>query len=487
MAISIKKTFLAILILLFISILLLLINTFRFKSSQIIVEAIKPIDINESAVQRFEEAISIRTISFADEIDFDSTQFYAFNQFLEKEYPLVHQKLEHKIFNSFSHLYKWEGQNASLDPVILMAHIDAVPIAAPSVWTVHPFTEGVKDDTIYGRGSMDNKFGLIGILEATEQLLEEGFTPNQTIYLSFGHDEELSGKRGAVQIASYMDSLGIKPAFILDEGLSIVRDLIPGMDQLVALIGIAEKGSVSLEVNAIASGGHSSTPSKETSIDILSKAIVALKSNPLPANITPVLHQFMDKLGPEMDFMSRLAFANRRLFGPMIMKEYGKSNAGNAIIRTTTAPTVFNAGLKENVIPTSSSAIVNFRIIPGETFEDIKQHAMDVIDDDRVEVLFKNKGENPTPISNSTNASFKLIETSIKQIYPNVLTAPSLVLGATDSRHFTKICSNIYRFNPYIVSPENLNCFHGVDERIPITVFKNGIRFYRQIIRGGIE
>lgn len=480
-----KKLFLALFILLLLFVAYLFYNTYNFESTQLEVDAVELTPIPDGAVDRFVEAISIRTISFEDEADFDSTQFKKFNEFLEGYYPLAHENLEHTIFSEFSHLFHWKGKDPSLKPIILMAHIDAVPIATPAAWSVHPFTDGLVNDTIYGRGAMDCKFGVLGLMESTEQLLRESFTPERDIYISLGHDEEVSGGRGARKIAQHLKELGVDPHFVLDEGMAITDGLVPGISGPTAIIGIAEKGYLSLELTVAMAGGHSSTPEKESSIDVLSKAVSNVKANPCPRTLTPVLQAFMDKTGPEMDFKAKFVFANSKIFKSLILGEMEKLTSGNASIRTTTSPTIFEAGIKDNVIPTSARAVINFRIIPGETIEDVMAHVNKVVDDERVKVEILNEGFNPSPVSPVDNSQYESIERSIKQIFPDIKTTPNLVLGATDSRHFTILTDNVYRFSPFKISSENLTCFHGIDERVPRSEFEDGIRFYRQLIKNG--
>ena len=478
-------------ILLFLFLLLLIviaIMIYRIISYQVEVESVDPIaklTVDSKAKSNLAEAISIRTVSFENEEDFDSVQFQKFNDFLAETYPLLHQKAEHKVFSQYSHLFKLTGLNPTADPILLMGHSDVVPIASPAIWTFHPFTEGVKNDTIYGRGCIDDKSSMISILEAIEQLLREGFQPKKTIYFAFGHDEEVSGTRGAAVISKYLEDNNVKLDFVLDEGGALTQGLVPGIDQPTAVIGIAEKGYVTYELSTQMVGGHSSKPERETSIDVLASAISKLKSNPFPRKMTPVLEMFMEKIGPHMDFRSRLVFSNQWLFSSLILDQNEKSNQGNASIRTTTAPTIFEAGIKENVIPTASRAVVNFRILPGETIETVREHIVTTLDDERVTVEIKGDGFNPSPISPIDNEAYQLISKSILEIFPSTIACPNLVIGATDARYFTNLSPNVYRFIPIKLTPKNINCFHGVDERVPVEEFENAIRFYRQVIVNG--
>ncbi len=363
----------------------LLVKTFTFTSRQLQVDLVEKIIIPDSAIERLQKALRIKTISFQTEEDFDSTQFQVFNQFLENQYPSIDSLLDHKVFNEYSHLYKWQGSKGQLKPIVLIGHIDVVPIASPEKWSVDPFSAEIKDGKIWGRGTIDDKFSVIGILEAVEMLLKSNFQPERTIYLSFGHDEELGGEKGAVLIAHYLKNQGVEAEFVLDEGYAITQKLIPGMTPDVAMIGIAEKGSATIEFTVDMEGGHSSQPAKETAIDVLANAISKLKANPLEATLSVPMQGFMDQLGPEMGFINKMAFANRSIFKGMIINTYeNASGAGNALVRTTTSPTIFEGGIKENVIPTYARAVVNFRIIPGQTANDIMEHAKTVMADERV-------------------------------------------------------------------------------------------------------
>ena len=479
-----KKFGLGILLILLLFVVYLLVKTFTFTSNQLQTKAIDKVPIDEFSIAHFQEALRLKTISFENTEDFDASAFEAFNALLHKNYPLIDSLLDHRIFSKYSHLYKWSGTNSTLKPIVLMGHIDVVPIASPDKWSVDPFSGEIKDGKIWGRGTIDDKFSVIGILEAVEMLLSENYEPERTVYLSFGHDEEIGGEKGAVLIAEHLASQGVEAEYVLDEGYAITQKLVPGIDADVAMIGVGEKGSTTIEFTVDMEGGHSSQPAKETAIDVLATAISKLKANPLEASLSGAMNGFMDQLGPEMGFVNKMAFANRGLFKGMIIGTYeSASNAGNALVRTTTAPTIFEAGIKENVIPTYARAVVNFRIIPGQTAGDIMEHANKTISDDRVKAKFYGFNTNPSPVSPLDSDGYNVINKTIKQVFEQTLTGPNLVIAATDSRHFGAVSSNIYRFVPYHINEENINTFHGIDERIPVEDYKDAIRFYMQLIR----
>lgn len=463
----------------------ILFNTFTTKSKQINAAAIEQITLGPDVVANFSKALQIQTISPENIADFDSLQFTKFNLFLEKTYPLSDSILDHKIINEFSHLYFWKGSETNLKPIILMGHLDVVPVidANRPFWKQDPFLGKIVNDTVWGRGTIDDKVGVIGILEAVESMLKNGFQPRRSIYLAFGHDEEIGGIYGAKAIAAHLVQQGVEAELIMDEGGSLTSGLVPGIDHDVALIGIAEKGSVSLELSVEIEGGHSSMPGKETAIDVLSGAIHKLKTNPFPALIPPPVEGFLEYLGPEMPFVNRLAFANSAIFENMIISIYESSASGNALVRTTTSPTIFNSGVKDNIIPLTATATINFRIITGSSIAEVKDHIHQVLDDERIKITEGNFNTEPSKVSSTDAAGFKMVQQTIAEVYPKALVSPYMVVGATDARHFTALSDQIYRFLPIRMDKSNIKSLHGLNERIAVSDFENSVRFYTQLIK----
>ncbi len=479
-----KKGLKTIGIILLLLIAILLFNTLTYKSKQLETEPISPIDLNNDCAQHLSEAVQIKTVSYEDSSKFDATSRLQFISFLRKTYPLSDSLLKKKIINGYSLLYKWEGKNASLKPLILMGHMDVVPAESEGSkkWDFRPFSGEINNGFVYGRGTMDDKVNVIGILEATELLLKENFKPERTIYFAFGHDEELGGRNGAKKIAEYLQSQSVEAEFILDEGLVITKGIVPGIKPNAGLIGISEKGYLSVELSVETEGGHSSMPAKETPIGILSSAIATLEKHPMTAHISEPVQHFLDYVGPEMPFFSKLAFANQWLLKSVIIGKYEKSNSGNASVRTTTAPTIFKSGFKDNVLPAFASATINFRILPDETSDDVVAHIEKVVNDARVKIKKTAFGNEATAVSDINSEGFKQIEKTTKQIFKNTLVAPALMVGATDEKHYTKISKNLFRFLPVIADSDDLKRIHGLNEKIAIDNFKDIIRFYRQLM-----
>ena len=475
-----KITGIAILLL----IAIVLFNTFTYKSKQLKTDAITVAAVSEDCINHLSDAIKIKTISFDEPNRFDSLAFKQFIDFLTKTYPLADSILNKKIINNYSLLYKWEGQDKSLKPIVLMGHMDVVPVEEEQEknWEFAPFGGEITSTHVCGRGALDDKVNVIGILESIEQLIKENFEPKRTIYLAFGHDEEIGGENGAKKIASFLESEKVQAEFILDEGMIITKGIVPGISKDVALIGISEKGYLSVELSVETEGGHSSMPAKETAIGILSAAITKLEQNPMSTTICEPVQHFLNHVGPEMAFFSKLAFANQWLFKGVILSKYEASNSGNATIRTTTAPTIFKSGFKDNVLPPKASATINFRLLPGETAKNVIAHIQKTINDSRVKINTIGHGNPAAAVADINSDAFKNIEKTAHQIFNTTLVAPSLMIGGTDTKHYGKISNNIFRFLPVVFDSEDLKRLHGNNEKIAIESFKNTIRFYKQLI-----
>lgn len=454
----------------------LVLNTLKLSSKQVASENLVDIDLPEDIFQNLSKGLQYKTISFNEEAIPDSTAFFGFHRFLQETFPLTHAKLSLDKINSYSLLYTWEGSNPSKKPIILMSHQDVVPVDQPTLdnWEAGPFDGVITDTDIIGRGTLDDKGTLIGLLEAVEKLLEESFVPSQTIYLAFGHDEEVGGSNGAAQIANHLKAKGVNAAMALDEGGFLAENLIPGINSPVAMVNLAEKGFASFRLIVETKGGHSSAPPKENTIGMLAQAIVDLENNQLPYKLVKPVDSNLEYLGAELPFFKKLAFANPWLFEKPILE------ALNA--HTTTAPTIIDGGLKNNVIPTVAEATINFRILPGETIESVKKHIENTISD-KIKVEPVGFLTNPSPVSSIDSEAYKNLEKTIRDMFPNSIVVPGLVGGGTDARYFYDISDDVYRFYPIRMGPEGLSRFHGIDEKISKENYKEIIKFSYHLIK----
>jgi carboxypeptidase PM20D1 len=469
----------------------LLVRTLRFSARPGPVPPAVAIAVdNDKATRRLARALRFRTVSQEDPTQFAGEVFQAFHAWLAEAFPGVHASLQKETVGGFGLLFTWPGSESALRPVLLMAHQDVVPVSPETEpdWTHSPFAGEIADGHVWGRGALDDKSSLMGILEAVEALLASGFQPRRTLYLAFGQDEEIGGTQGAAKIAGLLRSRQVRVEYILDEGGFVAEGLIPGLAAPAALVGIAEKGYLTLELSVAGEGGHSSMPERHTTIGILSSALVRLEENPFPADLS-FSRLFFAGVASGMPFPKRLVLANQWLFAPWIEKMLGRSAEMNAGIRTTIAPTQLSAGVKENVLPVRATAVVNFRVMPGEQTEGVIERVRKIVDDSRVQIRARAIRSEPSPVSDVRAASYGMLERTIRQVAAEeeLLVAPYLVVGATDCRYFNDLCDNIYRFSFIRIGPEDLKRVHGTDERISVAGYAQLVRFYAQLLRNTQE
>ncbi|MFN5363019.1 MAG: M20/M25/M40 family metallo-hydrolase [Bacteroidota bacterium] len=445
--------------------------------------SIEPIPAaGDSAAWHLSRALQIKTVSKGDTLPIDTAEFVAFRQFLESSYPLIHRQLQRQIFNEFSYLYRWKGKDSSLAPWVLMAHTDVVPVeaAVEKNWSVPSFSGAIKNDTIWGRGAVDDKSSVIAIMEAIENLLQLGFIPERTIYIALGHDEEVAGRRGARVISDWMREQKIRPAFVLDEGGQIDTEHFKELGRPVAIIATGEKGYTNIDLSVELPGGHSSMPAKETAIDILNKAVVAVREKQIPGSITPVVEEMIRRTTAPGPFLKRMVTHNLWLTEPLVKMEMEKSKETNALIHTTLVPTIVQGGIKDNVIPSTAKATFNSRILQGQSSDDVLTFVKKAVNDERVLIKKQTKSlMEPSSITPFRDPSFLQLERIIKNSVPNVIVSPFLMIGASDSRYFRDFSEAVLNFSAI----QNMKGFHGIDERIGIKDLDRMIWFYKQLLQ----
>jgi carboxypeptidase PM20D1 len=441
--------------------------------------------IAETAAERLAGAVRVPTIAHEDPAAFDREAFRDLHAYLNRAFPRVHRALRTETVGEHSLLYTWPGKNASAEPILPMGHLDVVPIepGTEKQWQQPPFSGRIVDGFIWGRGAIDNKSAVLGILEAVEMLLAEGFTPNRTLYLAFGHDEEVGGTHGARQIAELLKSRGVRLAMVLDEGGVIGDGLLPGVSLPVAMVGIAEKGFATIDLTTKTSGGHSSLPPKQSAVGILSAAIARLEKHQMPARLEAPTRQMLERVAPEFGFANRVVFANLWLTKPLVVRQLEATATTNAMVRTTTAATIFQAGTKDNVLPTQARAAINFRILPGDSVAAVVEHVRRVVNDPRVEVRGGGRFiAEPSAVSSTKSEEFRLLERTIRSTTPGAIVAPYQVVVVTDARYFAALSSNIFRFLPLRLTPVDTARMHGANERVRVKDYEAAIRFYRQLL-----
>lgn len=489
----IKKILLGVLGALMLLVAVLVIRTLNYGNAQAY-EAMTLPDVpaydSDLAARRVGEAIQFPTITVAsgDPRPGAEGPWLDFQAWMEASYPAFHAAAVKEIVpGGYTVLYTWSGSDARLAPIMLMAHQDVVPvnIGTEGDWDARPFSGEIVDGYIYGRGAIDNKGALVAQLEALDALARSGFAPKRTIILMLGHDEEVSGS-GAEAGVALLKSRGISPIMALDEGLLAI-DQNPLTGGPLALIGVAEKGYITLRLTVTAQGGHSSTPPQNSATVRLARALVALDENQMPADLSkePVSTLFV-ALGEEMPFVLRMAFANQWLFGGLIDAQMSQDPSTNAMIRTTTAPTMLVGSAKENVLAQRASAIVNFRIHPNDSESDVLAHIQRLTGD--IEGLTVTttqegiRGTGASPVSPLDGKPYAVLASVARDMTNGAPVAPGLVVGATDARYATAITQSVYRFMPALLAPADLAGFHGTNERITVESVDMMVRGYAQII-----
>ena len=441
------------------------------------------------AVQHLSEAIRFRTITrhAGDPLTAEDAQpWLDLHAWMEATYPRTHATLRKELVAGYTLLYTWPGSDRSLAPIVLMAHQDVVPINMGTIddWERPPFSGAVANGYIYGRGTLDDKGSMVAIMEGVEALIRDGFQPERTIILSFGHDEEVSGA-GAQEVVKLFKRRGIQPEMVLDEGFFVIEDS-PFTGAPMGIIGVAEKGYLTIELVSKAPGGHSSAPPRNSGNVQLAKAILALEANQMPADFSkPPTRDLFHVVGPHMPFTQRLAFANLWALQSTVEKALAGAGAADAMVRTTTAPTMLTGSVKENVLPQNSTATVNFRVHPNDTIASVMAHVektLKGIDGISVRMPEGGIGSEPSPVSPTDNKAYAVLNAVAERVGDGAPVAPGLVIGATDARYMSEVSGAVYRFQPSMVTMDELSGFHGTNERQKVDNVRRMAEGYAQIM-----
>ena len=434
-------------------------------------------------LERLGAALRIRSIATREEDAVAEARLRAMMDFVEERFRSLQA---HCAFERHrrSLVIRWTGSDATLDPLLLLAHLDVVPVdpATAADWRFPPFDGEVSAGYVWGRGALDDKSSALAMLEAIEHLALAGFRPTRGVVVALGCDEEIGGEGGAAAQARRFEAAGLTPFLVLDEGYGVLEGIVDVVPAPIAGVGVAEKGYLTVELRVAAAGGHASMPEPQSALGVLAAGLAALEAEPLPARLDGASAAFFDALAAEMPFGPKVLFANRWLTEPVLRGLLEAEPSTAALLRTTTAVTQANAGVAENVLPQSATATVNFRVHPRDSVADVVAHVVRVIDDERVEVRQLDGAREPTPTSPSEGEAWDLLADTIRECYEGVVVAPALVLGGTDARHYQDLSANVYRFNGVRLGPEDLARIHGANERIATKNYIEMIRFYARLI-----
>ncbi len=444
----------------------------------------KPIELDEAKiVSDMQQMIRCKTVSYYDPELIDEEEFEKFRNLLPELYPNVHRVCERQFLGVNGILYRWQGRHEG-DPVVLMSHYDVVPVEEDQ-WDKPPFAAILEDGILWGRGTLDTKGTLCGIMEAAEKLISEGFTPEHDIYFAFSGQEEVNGPTCPTMV-KWFEEQGIHIAMVVDEGGAVVENVFPGVKGECALIGTAEKGLMNVEFRAKSRGGHASTPPVHTIVGELAKAVVDVERHPFPRRMTKPVREMIDTLGRHSSFGYRMLFANfdrfEGLFDLVCRMSGGELNA---MIRTTCAMTKMEGSKAYNVIPPAASVGMNLRLIGGDTVESAKAYLEKVVNNPNIEISVVN-GENPSPDSDTSCREWKLLCQSIADTWEGAIISPYLMMACSDSRYYSRITDRVFKFSAMKMSAEERGTIHGNNERVPVETLVRAAEFYVRLMTSGI-
>lgn len=493
--------------------MVMMIKTFSYsfeKSEKQMSELKSDVDISEIAIKRLVGGIRIPTISHEVYEKTDFRPFDEFKKYLAEVYPEVYQKMDTTVINNYGLIFRWKGKNPKLKPILFLSHYDVVPVVGydpkaegqvnpiiynpdkssfvpidsnQTKWDYPPFSGAVANGRIYGRGTLDMKGMLFAILESADALIAEGFQPEQDIWFAFGHDEEPGGAHGAFYIANYFKEQGISFESVYDEGGIIAAPgAIGGINKPIALIGLGEKGFLTLKIKVHAIGGHASMPPKKSSLVLAAEIIERLNKNQMPARIIPPIASFLNQTGGNMNFVSRLAIANQWLLKPVLLQSLGKSPAANALIRTTTAVTMTKGSDAPNVLASVAEITVNFRILPGDSVSDVIKHVEKVCKnyDVEIETVLSREASDISPLDTK---GFNKIKETVSTFFPDAIVSSYITVAGTDAYKYQIVSDHIYRFMPVYLNQYEQRTIHNENEHISIENYMKMIGYFKELMK----
>ena len=439
--------------------------------------------MTDRVVAALQALVRIPTVSDRDAARVDTDAFDRLLAELETRFPLLHERLELTRVGTHGLLLHWAGASAER-PVVLMAHLDVVPVDADAPWQHDPFGGEIHDSptgpAVWGRGTLDDKGCVAAVCEAVESLLEDGHTPAQDVWLSFGCDEEVSGT-AAVEAVGVLRDRGVTPWLVLDEGGAIAGGAFPGVKPPLGVIGVTEKGTTSLELVAEGRGGHASTPARNGPTARIARAILRIEKAPFPASAPAPTLELMRRLAPHVPLPLRPLLGRADRLAPVVTRALlAAGPEAAAMTRTTVAATTLSGSPALNVIASTAKAGLNIRVMVGDTVAGVVEHVRKAVDDDSIRIDVVESGE-PSPVSPMDEA-FELLEDCIGDVFPDAVATPYVMMAATDSRHFTAISEHVYRFAPFRMTKAQREAIHSYDEHIGVADLVDGARWYQLLI-----
>jgi carboxypeptidase PM20D1 len=435
--------------------------------------------MTDRAVAKLQALVRIPSVSDRDPARVDTEAFDRLLAELRTQFPRLHETLEPTRVGTHALLFRWPGRSADR-AIVLMAHLDVVPVDESAPWQHPPFSAAIVDGAVWGRGTLDDKGCVAAICEAVERLLEAGHEPAQDVWLSFGCDEEVSGS-SAVSAVDELERRGVRPWLVLDEGGAVAHEAFLGVTRPVAAIGVAEKGTTSVDLRVEGRGGHASTPARNGPTVRLARAILRIDRSPMPARLPATTVELMRRLAPHLPLPLRPVVSRADRMQPLLARALTSAGPeAAAMARSTFAVTTLEGSPALNVIASAATAGVNIRVMPGDTVDDVLAHLRKVVDDPEVRITVVERGEasSVSPV----DEVFDHVAALVAERFPDAVVSPYVQAGATDSRHFTRICEHVYRFAPFRMTAAQRRAVHSYDEHLGVDAFLAGIDWYQALI-----
>jgi len=461
--------------------LVIIIRTLNFKPKSSVKFLEEEVNFNgEKAVENLRELVRFKTVSYKDSDLENNEEFERFIAKLPELYPNVFKKCSFAQLPDRALLFKWEGKNHNA-PTVLMAHYDVVPVNE-ELWDKPAFEAILEDGVVWGRGTLDTKVTVNGVLYSAETLILNGFIPENDIYFAFSGGEEINGN-GASNIVDFFEQNNIEPALVVDEGGAVVENVFPGVSAPCGLIGIAEKGMMDVKYTCKSGGGHASAPKPHTPVGELSAACCNMENNPFKSHLTKPVAEMFDTLGRHSNFLYRMIFANLWAFSgvlDMICKKSGGEL--NALMRTTVAFTQMSGSKAANVIPPEASMVSNIRLNPNDTMDSALEYIKKTVNNPNIEISAI-YGMNPSRISQTECEAWNKVASAVASTWKGSIVSPYLMVQCSDSRHYGRISDKVYRFSAMDLTSEERATIHGNNERIRIETIKSAVEFYIRLIK----
>ena len=406
-------------------------------------------------------------------------QFLGFHQVLQELFPLVHERLKKTEIDG-NLLFYWKGKS-SQKPLVLMSHQDVVP--AEGEWTHAPFSGDIADGKVWGRGASDTKCSLMAFFQAVEELLRDGYTPENDVYLSSSCTEEWAGD-GCPKLVQALKARQVHPYLVCDEGGGIITDPIGGIHGNFAMIGVFEKGKADVRFTAQSNGGHASAPSAHSPIARLAAFVHEVESKPVFKRRMPrEVAAMFRTLAPYASFPLKLVFTNLWLFRPILLLVLPRISAqAGAMIRTTAAFTMQSGSDAFNVMPQKATLGANLRFIPHQGMEESLNILRRLANKHHLAMEVFHASDFTQPVDIHGDA-FRTVQRVVAETFPGCAGSPYVMTGATDARFYQEICENVVRFAPVIYGPEQMKGMHGLNENIEYNCLPGAVDFYKNLIR----